>query len=177
MRFSYVFQVLAVSLALSSAAPVYAGLDDAYVPQDESMMKYGKYFWGKSTHDVTRPYLNEAKVPHNSKWADDSWSPQDWIDARGGDPMAVINGFYEAGIIEDQYVDDVPVLAVGRPFLELSGQEKRRVTAFFDYVFEITTAADNGVFNVVLLGDKKLFGLTRDQIDLGYFNASGLYLQ
>jgi hypothetical protein len=176
MRFSYVFQVLAVFAVVFSVAPVQAGLNDEYKPSSKTSMKHGKYVWGTPSHDETRLYLNEAKIPHNSQWADDQWTPQNWIDARGGSAMAVIKGLYDAGIVLDQYVDDVPVLVVGRPFLELSGLEKRRVTAFFDHVFEITAGADNGVFNVVFV-EEKFYGMFRETADIGYFNASGLYLQ
>lgn len=131
----------------------------------------GDYIWGPPQSDFVRPYLEKAKLPHNSRWADDEWTPQDWIESRGGNAIAVINGFYEAGIISDQYFDDdVPVLEVGQNFLELGAKEKRRVVAFVDDVFGVTKFSQAGVILIYFQADKK------DE-PVGLFSAQGLQLQ
>lgn len=73
MRFFFVFQVFA--LFMMAFLPINA--------QAKSFWEYGEYIWGPPNRDFTRPYLEEAKLPHNSRWAEDAWAPQDWIDARG----------------------------------------------------------------------------------------------
>ncbi len=129
----------------------------------------GEYIWGPPKSDFVRPHLEEAKLPHNSRWADDEWTPQDWINSRGGSAVAVINGFYEAGIISDQYFDDeMPVLEVGQNFLELGAQDKRRVVAFVDEVFGVTKISEAGVI-LILFHEKDK--------PIGVFNAQGLQLQ
>lgn len=127
------------------------------------------FIWGMPNHDEVRPYLEEAKIPHNSQWADDEWSPQDWIDSMGGNPMNVIQGFYDAGIITDQYFDDEkPVLEVGQTFLDLGSKDKRRVVAFVDEVFGVTKF--NGAGTIFIL-------FHEDDLPIGEFNKDGLQLQ
>jgi hypothetical protein len=151
MRFVLFLQVVAMILA---AGPAGA-------------QSIGKYIWGPPNTDPVRPYLEEAKLPHNSQWADDQWQPEDWIKARGGSAKAVIDGFYNAGIITDQYTDDdIPVLEVGNRFLELSDQDKRRVAMFVDDTFGITRKS--GLF---------LIYYNRHDTPVGVFTAQGLQLQ
>jgi len=88
MRFATVFQLFTVFLlGFAGSALASSGAD---------------YLWGPPESDFVRPYLEEAKLPHNARWADDNWSPQDWIDSRGGNAAAVVNGFYKAKIVTDQ---------------------------------------------------------------------------
>ena len=136
--------------------------------EGQAVERFGKFIWGPPKSDFVRPYLEEAKLPHNSQWADDEWSPQDWIDARGGSVIAVVNGFYSAGIIKDQYFDDdVPVLEVGQTFIDLSGQEQRRVVAFMDDVFGVTSSSKAGVIEIEFHDDNKSVGLfTKDGLQL-----------
>jgi hypothetical protein len=98
-------------------------------------------------HSETRPYLEEAKMRHNVQWENDPWTPQDWIADRGGQ-VAVIDRFYADGIITNQFVkNDVPVLEVGRTFMELSALDRRRVLETVDYIFGMTDAPQ-GMFSV-----------------------------
>ena len=158
MRFSYVFQCLAVFMLLAS--PAFA--------DSLGLGSLGKLIWGPPNHNESRPYLNEAKIPHNSQWADDEWSPQDWIETRGS-PKAVIDGFYATGVVTDQYFDeDVPVLEVGDRFMDLSPQDMHRVTAFFDHAYGVTSDAEAGVFMIFN---------HREDDPVGLFNKDGLQLQ
>lgn len=139
---------------------VVASLSPAYAQTP------GKFIWGPPNVDPVRPYLQEAKLPQNSQWAEDAWTPQDWIDSRGS-AAAVIDGFYNAGIITDQYTDDnIPVLEVGQKFLELSDQEKRRVVAFMDDAFGVTE--NEGIFMLYYY---------KHDVPVGVFGADGLQLQ
>jgi len=163
MRSFIVFQILTVLFTV------------AFVPSstasDLSMLSgnVGKELWGPPNSSFVRPHLEEAKLPHNSRWADDEWTPQDWIDSRGGDAVTVVNGLYEAGIISDQYFDGgIPVLEVGQGFLDLGAQDKRRVVAFIDEVFGVTKFAEPGVIMIYFRNDDEPVGL---------FNAQGLQLQ
>jgi hypothetical protein len=153
MRFVTIFQVVAL-LLVTGIAPAQA-------------QNLGKYIWGPPNTDPVRPYLEEGKIPHNSQWADDKWTPQDWIDSRGGSAKAVIDGFYSSGIVTDQYSDDdIPVLEVGQRFLELSDQDKRRVAMFIDDTFGITKA--HGLF---------LIYFHKHETPVGLFTSEGLQLQ
>ena len=154
MRFFLLFQVLTISLFAHNA---YAA---------ESLLKY---IWGPPSHSDVRPYLREAKLPHNSQWADDEWRPQDWIDSRGGSPVKVMNGLYESRVIKDQYFDgDVPVLEVGQEFLLLSTRDQARVLAFVDDVYKVTSTHPAGIISICL-----------DHADqtIGVFTKDGLQVQ
>lgn len=133
----------------------------------KSLSGVTKWIWGPPTAPAVQPYLEGAKLPHNSQWADDQWTPQAWIESRGS-AAAVIEGFYETGIITGQYTDgNIPVLEVGQRFIDLSGQDKRRVVAFFDDTFGITRSSP-GILKVVF---------EKDDLPVGLFSAEGLQLQ
>ena len=158
MRFLYVFQCFMVVFALAMPAAA----------QTATLSGFGKLLWGPPQHDETRPTLLEAKIPHNSQWADENWSPQEWIDDRGS-AEAVIDGFYKSGIITDQYFDeDVPVLEVGDRFMDLSEQEQRRVTAFIDHVYNVTGSSAAGVY---------MIASHRRDDPIGLFSKQGLQFQ
>ena len=113
-----------------------------------------------------KPYLGNQKIGQRSLWDDDNWTPEAWI-KDAGDEKRIIRDFYEIGIITDQNTDgdDIPVLEVGRQFIELSGLDKRRILQFVDYVFEITTSEENGMFYV--------FYNENDDEPLGIYNKYG----
>lgn len=141
----------------------------AFVPSIASAGGLSKYIWGPPQSDFVRPYLETAKLPHNARWAEDEWISQDWVDARGGNPVDVVNGFYRAGIVTDQYFEDeIPVLEVGQGFIDLGSQDKRRVLAFMDEVFGVTKSEGVKVILVYSHKHNKL---------LGVFTAHGLQLQ
>lgn len=151
MRFALIFPVLALMLV-----PL-AGCG------------WGKYIWGPPTSRTAHAYLEGAKLPQMLQWADDDFKAEDWIAARGGNSLAVVNGFYEAGMITDQYFDDdVPVLEVGRAFIELSHQDQWRVVTFMDEVFGITASHPDGVI---------LIYFDPGRIPVGLYTAKGLQLQ
>ncbi|MBX2833848.1 MAG: hypothetical protein KTR28_02645 [Micavibrio sp.] len=143
-----------------------------------NVARHGKYLWGGPYHDDVRVYLNKAKIPHSSQWADEKWSPQDWIDARGGQPLKVIDGFYRVGIIKDQTMKDgMPLLEVGDAFLQLSDLEKMRVVTFIDHVFGITRNDESGSIHIVYEEETFLFGLYSGLESVGFFTKDGLQLQ
>ncbi len=128
-----------------------------------------KYIVGPPNTNQTQPYLNGAKIPHNTQWRDDDWRPEDWVETKGSID-AVMKGFYDNDVIVDQDVENgIPVLEVGETFLRLSDREKRHVAAFIDYVYEITSRTENGMFLIVY--DKW------DDTPLGLYTAQGLQLQ
>ena len=107
-----------------------------------------------------RPYLEGPKIPHNSQWDRDTWAPEDWI-THGGGERAVMDDLMRSNIITGQDVDDegVPILKVGRGFINLSGQEKRRVVRFVDHVFGMTKKTNNGMFYLYYTDIKKVVGV------------------
>ena len=185
MRILYILQTVAVVLvfALPAAAEVNTGDENNTTAQGStgwggSAKHLGKYIWGGPYHNDVIIYLNNAKIKHNSQWDDDEWSPQMWIDARGGDVLSVINGFYKAGIVVDQYSNaEGPVLEVGQTFLELSDLEKQHMVAFFDYVFGITTGEGPGVIQVLFHEETYPLNLYDGRLMVGYFTKDGLQLQ
>lgn len=129
--------------------------------------------WGKG-HDVWsdakqfQPYLENAKHPHPSQWADRDWYAEDWISQRQSG-LALVQGFYSSDIIRNQDVDDgVPVLIVGPNFYHLSGYDKRRVVHTVDMVYGVTARQQNAA---ILLKD----WYTKRAI--GHFDREGLTIQ
>lgn len=123
-----------------------------------------------------KPYLEQGKKPHNSQWNNIDWAPQDWL-SQYENQLVLIDDFYRARIITDQYVkrgffglgrDIMPVLEVGPAFYRLGGQDKRRVADTFDTVYGITASK---VFGMYVLEDS----LTGRQI--GTYTQYGLSLQ
>lgn len=124
-------------------------------------------YWGVDQEQMVRPMLEDAKTPHNSQWDNDPWTPQDWIESRGG-PQAVMSGFYNTGVIIDEYTDDdMPVLEVGQNFMRLSQEDKRHVVAFVDYVHGHTKNSGKTI-NIVHRASGDLVGV---------YSADGLQLQ
>lgn len=162
MRFLTVLSMVCVFL-VGGMQPVLA--------QDSSsgnMMNDGRFFWGRADSSFVRPYLEEGKTPINSRWDDGQWRPHEWVVARGS-AQAVIDGFYEADIVTDQYLDDgTPVLEVGQGFLDLSAIEQRRVTAFMDHVFHVTAAHEKNSYLIVFEDNGQAVGV---------FTPQGLQLQ
>lgn len=89
-------------------------------------------------HDPNLPYLESGQRTQNSQWENDDWTPRAWLSQRR-DPMTLMQGFYDADIIRDQYSDDnIPVVEVGPNFYRLGGLEKRHVAETVDYVYQVT---------------------------------------
>jgi hypothetical protein len=125
---------------------------------------------GSGSENFTRPYLEDGKKPHNVQHADDDWVPADWVDEQHS-KQQVMSGLYSAGIITDQsrnVLNNQPEIEVGQGFMRLSGQEKRRVIQFVDYVSGFTKADPAAT---ILIHHKA----SGDQV--GYYNAEGLILQ
>ncbi len=120
-------------------------------------------------HQDFKPYYENGRDQHNGQWKESAWTPEQWAAMRKGEPMSVIQGFYNADIIRDQRVEGgLPVLEVGPAFYLLGGEDKRRVTAMIDSVYNVTTARENGIF---MLEDWKT-GKT-----VGVYTAYGLQIQ
>ena len=129
-----------------------------------------KTIFGHPNTNPTQPYLNEAKVPHNNQWDSAEWHPEFWVQDKGS-VAAVLDGFYKAGILVEQYEDDVPVLEVGRPFLQLSPLDQRHVVEFVDFAFKITEQEPHGIFYIII--DHKMKGKEL----LGIYTVHGLQFQ
>jgi hypothetical protein len=125
-----------------------------------------------------KPHIDDPKIPHNIQWKNglygQDWTPENWIRAKGS-PEEVIKGFYRAGIITDQTdYDDVPVLEVGDAYLKLSGQEKRRIAEFMDYVFQVTEKSPAKMFYIFHEDSGFLIWPGRP---VGVYTQAGLQLQ
>ena len=157
---------------------VFACITSAYAQDMESRQKAPVVYKSlndairantKKHHSETAPYMKGPKIPHNNQWDNDEWRPEHWVEAKGS-AQAVIDGFYDEGVIVRQYEDKVPVLEVGKPFLRLSPPDQRRLVEFIDYAFEITQSQEHGVFYIVIDGKK-------GQKLLGLYSKHGLQLQ
>ena len=139
--------------------------------QAHAAPKVWVFDWGAQhwqDQDFTQPYLEDGVTPHNSQWEYDHWRPEDWIESRGS-AQNVMNGLIKGGIITKQYEkNDIPALEVGQAFLQLSGQDKRRVMAFVDHMYGITRSPEKGMFALYLQGSRQQIGL---------FTRYGLQLQ
>jgi hypothetical protein len=120
------------------------------------------FSWGPShfkNHDF-EPYLDRAKFPHNSQWSDKDWKSEYWVQQRDNDEMKMLRSLYFADIFRDQYFDDeIPVLEVGPNFYNLSGYDKRRVTALVDDVYEVTASHEDGIFMIYDWHTRKTIGV------------------
>jgi hypothetical protein len=129
------------------------------------------YIFTPSMPHFERPYLEEGKMPHNSQWETDTWTPEGWTDYAGS-KEAVLAGLEGAGIITDYDLGGYdPELKVGRPFIRLSDQEKTRVMKYVDHVYGVTK--NNGVIEIEL--DSGCFLLPNTTI--GYYTSKGLQIQ
>ncbi len=169
MRFSYIFHALSTVLVLFLAPSAMAGEDQDTTVKDSGPGRFWHDIWKSPKGTQVRPYLDEAKLPHNSQWAEDDWTPQDWIDMRGGSALNVMDGFYRANIITDQkFDDDVPLLEVGQGFMRLSAQEQQRVLAFIDDTYRVTAGSEAGVIEICLDHEDDIIGI---------FDKNGLQIQ
>jgi hypothetical protein len=111
--------------------------------------KWLPWAWGHDhwkNHDFAAPNLLDGKTPHNQQWNDEHWDPAVWI-AQKGNAIALIEGFYKAGILTDQKMHKgVPYLYVGPQFYNLGGYDKRRVVETVDEVYGVTSEFTDDVF-------------------------------
>lgn len=122
-----------------------------------------------------QPYYDYAKDPHNSQWENkagrpNTWTPDQWVAQRNNNGLGLIQGWYNAGILRDQYVTTFmkrPILKVGPNFYHLSGEDKRRVAATVDYVYGATSKRP-GMFYLLDWGTNEF---------IGYYTKDGLVLQ
>lgn len=130
----------------------------------------GLFWWPSHWETLTfKPYLEKPTQPQNTQWDEKTWVPADWTAQRAGGADELIQGFYTAGILNRQYVDNsVPVLEVGPNFYALSGYDKRRIARVVDDRYQITSARQNGMFTLSDWRTKKPIGL---------YSANGLQLQ
>jgi len=123
--------------------------------------------WETAKHHTK--LLENGKHQQNSQWRDEDWYAQDWISQRGGDGMALIRGFYDARIIQEQDEDDgTAILVVGPNFYRLSGFDKRRVVQTVDAVYGITRTNPHAV---IMLTD------WHTGRHVGLYNEYGLQVQ
>jgi hypothetical protein len=129
---------------------------------------YDWIFPSDSTN-LTRPYLEDGKTPNNAQYENDTWKPEDWVEAMGT-KKKMIDRLYSKHIITNQHTTRVglPVLDVGNPFLMLGDRAKRHVAAFVDYAFGITASSPDGTF---------LVELDKGDVPLGVYTKDGLQLQ
>lgn len=94
-----------------------------------------------------QPYTQNAHHPHNHQWETRAWTPGDWAAQRNNDLLELINDFYDADILRDQYMDgDLPVLEIGPNFYRLGHYDQRRITETIDAAYHVTSQPEAGFF-------------------------------
>lgn len=145
-------------LYITTAALIAGILSFASIAYADSKPWVWSWWEGHWKNQDFEPYLEEGKWPHNSQWNESEWQPEHW-EAQGKSALDIVQGFYFADILRDQYVDDdVPVLEVGPAFYLLGGQDKRRVASMVDYVYGVTRRKENGMFMLVDWDSGKAIG-------------------
>jgi hypothetical protein len=157
---------LSVFIVLCSAAGAQAQGPKPWI------FSWGYDHWNEINFE--KPYMEPGKDPHNSQWDGINWAPADWVRQHESE-LELIEGFYHAGIIHDQYVkkawfgfghDIIPVVEVGPAFYRLGGWDKRRVAETLDSVYGITNSKTFGMFVLVdfktgnQIGTYTQYGLT-----------------
>ncbi len=144
-------------------AVVFAGFTAPVLAKKSTKARW--FFTPGETSDFT-PYIGRQKLGQRSHKDDDQWTPRDWAKSEG-DAKEIIRDFYEGDILVKQYIgsQDIPVLRVGEAFVRLSNFDQKRILAFIDYVFEITTTTEDGMYYVYYEGD--------DKEPLGLYNKYG----
>lgn len=120
--------------------------------------------------NFTMPYHEGGRLPQNSQYKErHQHEARHWAVSRGGH-QRLLNQFYQAQIITDQYVsDDVPVVEVGNAFMQLSGHDQRRVMDFIDDMYGATRYNNhNGVIRITYW---------RTGEPIGLYTKYGLQLQ
>ncbi len=126
--------------------------------------------------DYERPYMEDAKTPHNSQWEDDTWVPEGWAQDLGS-KEAVLERFDDAGYVTDIDVDEGEavtdaVIEVGVPFLQLSDQEKNHVVEYVDYVYGVSKSS-----GTIIVERNDAFWPFKDATPVGVYTKNGLQLQ
>ena len=114
-------------------------------------------WWPQNWQDMNfEPHIGAQKILQRSVWDSDTWTPEQWINTPG-DEKRIIHNFYKTHLITNQYTDgdNIPVLEVGPPFIQLSRLDRRRVLQFVDYVFNITAAEKDGMFYVLYAENRR----------------------
>lgn len=161
-----VFRNTMILLAFSLALGMAAENADARSRGHPLSWMEGPNVWDETKK--FQPYLENAKHPHPTQWADRDWYAEDWI-AQRQSGLALVQGYYNANIIRDQDVDDgMPVLIVGPNFYHLSGYDKRRVVHTIDVVYGVTARQQGAAITLKDWHTKRA---------IGYFDTQGLTLQ
>ncbi len=135
---------------------------------------FGLFWWPDHWRNQDfMPYFDNSKDPHNTQWDKTAlspvyWTPKEWVTMDGGRGLALIQKWYNVGILQDQYVDDdMPYLVVGPNFYHLSGSDKRRVMQTIDAVYQVTSLSP------------KMFYIEDSKTEkvIGYYTPKGLILQ
>ncbi len=150
MRF---FVILAIMAGFFTAfagfsAPAQADPPGFIIKSPLRHILFNPFFERKYNPNFDEPLLEGPKHPHNNQWEGSNWHPQQWVDFYGN-PQTQLDRLEDTGIITGMgEKDDIPVLEVGHAFLRLSGQEKRRVVEYVDYVLDVTRTSPRGAMLV-----------------------------
>lgn len=127
--------------------------------------------WGQTGY--FHYYMEHPTHPHVHQWKNSSWTPRDWtmLD-KSRNAQIVVEKLKHSKVIYDIIIDedgeDVPVVEVGPAFYKLGGQEKRRMAAYIDHVYNFTNGGQGGIF---YLND------ARKGWPIGIYTKHGLQLQ
>ena len=111
----------------------------------EAKPKFLGFWWPSHWRDQDfQPYYEESIGPHNTQWDDNSlsdknWTPIEWARMDGGNGQRLVQKWFNADILRDDYMKKgVAHIVVGPNFYHLGGSDKRRVMETLDAVYKLT---------------------------------------
>lgn len=120
-------------------------------------------------HFDFQPYPQDAIHPHNHQWDTPPWTPAMWVAGSNTDIWGLVEGFYSADILRDQYIKGgVPILVVGPNFYRLGHYDQRRVSATVDAAYHATATPEAGFFMLYDWDSKA---------PIGIYDRGGLQMQ
>lgn len=131
MRMLFLIFVLCVTVMSDTAM----AQDRQKPPFLSNLLWWPGEHWGE---DLFKPYADPPNVMHNQQWADDPFTPHDWISAYKS-PQDMMYAFQRADIIVAQDKDDgIPQFIAGGGYKDLSPRDRRRLAATLDSVYGYT---------------------------------------
>ena len=142
----------------------------------EAKPKFMGWLWWPSHwyNQDFQPYYEDAIGPHNSQWdwqdtmpEEDLWTPAKWIEASGGNGQQLVQKWFTADILREDYVKDGKArVVVGPNFYHLGGLDKERVMRTLDSVYHVTSK-NSQMFYLEDFRTHKVVGIySKDGLDL-----------
>ncbi|HBH26806.1 MAG TPA: hypothetical protein DDX54_05340 [Rhodospirillaceae bacterium] len=135
-------RVVLIALALLASAPAFA--ESKQVPYWWGW--WGAEHWGA---DLFAPYADPPMVTHGQRWADDPFTPQDWVRAYPS-REAFVSALQAADIVTGlRERDGVPTFITGASYADLSPRDRARLAQTLGALYGNTAPGGPGAFRIV----------------------------